>query len=54
MCRRLFARDASRCFKFQLMSGTDIDSMSRFFRKQHANLQNRLRRAGRGDVQARG
>ena len=54
VCRKLFASKDSRCFQYHMMSRTDIDSMSRFFRNEHDNLQNRLRRGGRGDAQARG
>lgn len=52
VCTNLLRRHGKKCFKFQIMSRTDIDSMNRYFRSQHASVENRLKRAGRADAQA--
>eukprot|EP00435_Cladocopium_sp_Y103_P021069 s887_g5.t1 len=51
-CKNFFRKSGTKCFKFQIMNRTEINSMTRYFRSAHPSLDNRLTRAGRADAQA--
>lgn len=53
VCNRLFSKTGKKCFRSLVMSADDIANMSRHFRKEHASLAQRFKRAGLADVQAR-
>eukprot|EP00435_Cladocopium_sp_Y103_P069419 s194_g33.t1 len=50
VCKKFFGR--KKCFNFQIMNRTEINSMTRDFPSAHSRLDNRLKRAGRADAQA--
>ena len=53
VCKNFFVKHGKKCFKFHIMNREQIESMHRCFRSQHASVENRLKRAGRADAQAR-